>query len=215
VSARVVEVRWATVTLAEVPPGDDWLGARERVVLAGLRSGPRRDSWRLGRLAAKRLLGAVEILPSREGPPRAFLGAAPVPVSLSISHRDGVGLCAAADGELALGCDLERVEARSAAFLVDFLTPAERAAVATARDPALQANLVWSAKESALKALHTGLARDTFELEVSLKPGAAPWGELVIEDASSGHSLAGVWRRLDDFVLTLVSWPARPEPHPA
>ena len=211
-SGAAIEVAWVTAALAEVPPGDDWLGPRERAVLAELRFAARRESWRLGRYAAKRLLGDAEILPSTDGPPCAWRGGARLPVSLSISHRDGLGLCAAADGDVALGCDLERIEPRGAAFLADFLTEAERAAVSQASDPAMLANLVWSAKESALKALHVGLRRDTRELEVSVGRPATPWGDLVVRDLPNGRSLRGAWRCSDGFVVTLVSWPAPPLP---
>jgi 4'-phosphopantetheinyl transferase len=194
------EVRWTTASAAEVPAGDGWLGPRERAVLAGLAFAPRRDSWRLGRYTAKRLLGDVEILPAPDGAPVAWRGPARVPVSLSLSHRDGVGLCAAAPGAIALGCDVERIEPRAPAFLADFLTAAERAAVAAAREPSLLANLVWSAKESALKALRTGLTRDTWELEVTLGSG----GELLVDDLPNQRRLGGAWRRLDGFVMTVL-----------
>ena len=203
-----IDVVWTVAAEAEVPPGDDWLGPRERALLARLQAPVRRASWRLGRYAAKRLLGDVEVLPedagARGGPPVAWRGPERLPVSLSLSHRDGVAMCAALAGAGALGCDLERVERRGAAFLDDFLTAAERAAVA-ASDPAALANLIWSAKESALKALRCGLGRDTWELEVTVGAAGAPWGELVVADLPNRRTLSGLWCRLDDFVLTLVS----------
>jgi 4'-phosphopantetheinyl transferase len=210
VSGGTIEVGWATAALADVPPDDGWLGPRELGVLERLRFPRRRETWRLGRFAVKRLLGDVEVLPSPEGPPRAFRGDSPLPLSLSLSHRDGVAVCVAAPGDVALGCDVERIEPRSAAFLADFLTESERAAAAVS--PELLANLMWSAKESALKALRVGLARDTRELEVSIGEADAPWRELVVDDRAGGRSLPGVWRRAGDHVLTIVSWPARPVP---
>lgn len=195
------DIRCAIVSADELPPDDDWLGPRERAVLAGLRFSARRESWRLGRHAARRLLGAdVEVLPSPAGPPCVWRGAMQLPVSLSISHRDEVALCAVADGTVALGCDVERVEPRSVAFLEDFLTPLERAAVTEASDPEAQANLIWSAKESALKALHTGLRRDTWELEVTV--GAA--GELVVDDLPNQRRMRGAWWRDGGRVFTVV-----------
>ncbi len=208
-SCAAVDIGWVTADLAEVPDHDDWLGPRERAVLAGLRFAPRRASWRLGRYAAKRLLGDVEILASPEGPPRAWRGDAPVRVSLSISHRAGIGLCAAADGDVALGCDVELIEPRSAAFLADYLTAPERAAVSAASAPDVMANLIWSAKESALKALHTGLRRDARDLEVLVADWVAPWGELVVTDLPSARALRGACRRLGAFVVTMATWPAR------
>jgi len=66
-------------------------------------------------------------------------------VSLSISHRGGLALCAVANGSVTLGCDVELVEPRSQAFLADFLTPAARAAVAAAAGeaPGARSTGVW------------------------------------------------------------------------
>jgi 4'-phosphopantetheinyl transferase len=195
---------WAIATQGEVPPGDDWLGPRERAALARFRWPARRDSFRLGRYTAKRLLGdgGVELLPSPEGPPRAFAAAAaePLPLSISLSHRAGLAACVAARGEVALGCDVELIEPRSRAFCCDFFTPGERAAVLSAPQPDVAANLIWSAKESALKALHVGLGRDPLGLEVSLGPGV-----LVVDDLVYRRALSGAWRRLGTrHLLTLV-----------
>jgi len=192
------ELAWARA--GEVPAGDDWLGPRERAVLAGLRAAPRRASWRLGRFAARRLLGDVEVLPGPNGAPRAWRGATRLPLAISLSHRGELAVCAAAAAG-ALGCDLELVEPRSAAFVAEFLTPAEQRRVAAADDPALAANLVWSAKESALKALGVGLTRDTRELEVH----AASGGELVVTDLTNGERFAGWWREVDGYVVTVVT----------
>lgn len=222
----MLELTWTTARIEEVPASDTWLGEQERAVLSGMRAGPRRDSFRLGRFAAKRLLGQVEVLPTPQGPPAVFRSGARLPISLSLSHRDGVGLCAAVSGEVALGCDLERVEPRSFAFARAFLTDRERAALARASDASECANLIWSAKESALKALHVGLARDTWEIEVvvqregtwvgshmtvrrvgdSSEPESepTPWRDLVIRDHGDGQLLRGGWRRLDGFVATWV-----------
>lgn len=229
----MLEIRWASATIAELPPSNSWLGTRERALLARMRAKPRRDSFLLGRLAGKRLLGdAVELLPAPEGAPYAVQGDAQLGLAVSISHRAGLAVCAAAVGAVVLGCDVEQIEPRSDAFLHDFLTPAERTCVAAASDKAQCANLIWSAKESALKALRVGLARDTQELEVThslysswdgvrvdvrhlhsasgSEPDAraARLADLCVIDRKSGRRLAGGWRRLDDFVLTLVCEPA-------
>lgn len=207
----------------EVPDGDEWLGPRERALLTPMRVGPRRDSFRLGRYAAKRLLGEVEVLPDGDRVPWAYRGEAALPVTLSLSHRAGVAVCAAVAGAAALGCDVERVEPRSPAFIRDFLTPAERAACIAASDSAACANLIWSAKESALKALRVGLSRDTWELEVTLHAGARwcgtrvrlrrvpqqsasdRWHDLSVMDLRDGHALPGAFLRCGEYVITLVA----------
>ena len=78
---------------------------------------------------------------------------------------------------MALGCDLELVEPRSDRFVADYLTAAEQQLVLGAgpeRD--LVANLIWSAKESALKVLRVGLRRDTRSVEVTLDGWGAVTG---------------------------------------
>jgi 4'-phosphopantetheinyl transferase EntD len=100
-----VGVEWVTVNAAEVPEDDGWLGPRERALLAAL-AGERRAEWRLGRWAAKRLLGdGVEVLPAADGAPEAWRGDERLALSISIGHRKGRALAAAGEG--AVGCDLE------------------------------------------------------------------------------------------------------------
>src|SRR3954447_17285253 len=116
--------RWLTRSLGDVPAADEWLSARERAVLAGLRVAKRRDDWRLGRWTAKAALGAgVEILAAADGAPEAWREGKRLPVSLSLSHRDGLALAAVAEAPSVVGCDLERLEPRSAGFVLDWLPP--------------------------------------------------------------------------------------------
>ena len=92
-------VLWVLASAAEVPADDAWLGPRERARLAGLRMPKRRTDWRLGRWCAKAGLRAfarlsapladLEVLADPDGGPRAWLGDRPLPVALSLSHRDG------------------------------------------------------------------------------------------------------------------------------
>jgi phosphopantetheinyl transferase len=84
-------------------------------------------------------------------------------------------LCAVAPPSAEVGCDLETVEPRSPAFLADYFTDAEPNLVA--RTPAAMRDrvltLLWSAKESALKALGSGLRLDTRSVD------AAPVGSML------------------------------------
>jgi 4'-phosphopantetheinyl transferase len=117
----------------------------------------------------------------------------------------------------ALGCDLEVVEPRGDAFVADYLTAAERALVERAgpADRALAVALVWSAKESALKALRTGLRLDTRDVAVEPAgplPGepipAGRWWPLAVRHPAGGRVFAGWWRRDADRVATVVAAPA-------
>jgi len=177
VSAGAPTISWHACQACDVPRGDAWLSERERACLEPMRFVKRRSDWRLGRWAAKQALSthlgvrpeAIEILAAADGAPEAFAGGAPAGVSLSISHRGGAALCAIAPAGMRIGCDLELIEPRSDAFLDDYLLPSERLAVARAAGQhEAMAALVWSGKESALKALRTGLRRDTRSVEVSL-----------------------------------------------
>ncbi len=188
----------------------DWLGPWERQKAATLTIPWRRDDFLLGRWAAKRLLAsilgcapgaALDVRAAPTGRPEAFLDGHPLRLSLSISHREGLALAAVDEGGGALGADLEAVEPRSDAFVRDYFTRREIAAVA-AGERDLLANLIWSAKESALKALGAGLTLDTRSVEVELAPGsAAGWHFLRLHGAAEWR---GFWRRGGKHVLTLV-----------
>ncbi|HXM58121.1 MAG TPA: 4'-phosphopantetheinyl transferase superfamily protein [Candidatus Dormibacteraeota bacterium] len=199
---------------AEVPDGDEWLSAPERETLAGLRFPGRRRDWRLGRWVAKRAVGAVlsegpaEVRAAADGAPEVLVAGRPAPVAISISHRAGLGAGLAAAGGSAAGCDLELVEPHPPALAKDFFTPAELALVDRAgpegRDLAVA--LVWSAKESALKALRQGLRLDTREVEVECWGAGPGWRPLRVRHGTRGFD--GWWRLLPSgHVLTVVTDP--------
>jgi 4'-phosphopantetheinyl transferase len=239
----VTRVHWLLLAQADLPAGEGWLAPAERARLAGLRFPKRRDEWLLGRWTAKqavlaRLPGSavaadVEIRAAPDGAPEVLLGGRPAPLAVSLSHRAGLALCTVAPAGTALGCDLELVEPRSDAFVADYLTAAERALVEGAGPAAraLAVTLVWSAKESALKALRTGLRLDTRDVAVELgrrdaavdgdqegRPGgsvpAGHWWPLAVRHPAAGRVLAGWWRQDADLLSTVVAVPApdRPEP---
>ena len=52
------------------------------------------------------------------------------PVSVSLSHRAGRALAVVAHAPAVVGCDLERVEPRSGAFVREWLAPAEQGLLA-------------------------------------------------------------------------------------
>ena len=112
------------------------------------------------------------------------------------------------DGPPAVGCDLELVEPRTPGFVSDFLTAAEQRWWPHARpvtSATCGANLIWSAKESALKVLRTGLRRDTRTVEVTLAaPRADGWGALTVR-AVEGTVFPGWWRREGRFLLTVAT----------
>jgi 4'-phosphopantetheinyl transferase len=179
-----MSIFWYEQSASDVPVSNSWLSRRERAFLATLRFAKRRDEWRLGRWTAKCAVAAslglssevihlseIEIWPSRSGAPVAFLGHDQAHVTISLSHRSGHAICVVAPSIAHIGCDLELVEPREASFVGDYFATDEQALVAcTSRDKRDQVvTLLWSAKESALKALRLGLRLDTRRLEVSLR----------------------------------------------
>jgi 4'-phosphopantetheinyl transferase len=243
-----MEVRWFEQSLADVSVLDDWFGPWERSHLATLRFPKRRADWRLGRWTAKhavaydlnlphdaRDLAGIEIRPAASGAPEVFLGSEPANLAISISHRGGTAACAVATGGAMLGCDLEMVEPRSDAFVADYFTMEEQEVVRQAgpADRFALIALIWSAKESALKALHSGLRIDTRSLSVALDdpntsvlndvpsrapndPAAMPhflqpWGALRVSYMPH-HIFHGWWFRCADLVRTEVSFPPTQPP---
>jgi 4'-phosphopantetheinyl transferase len=216
-------VGWLIRSGADVPPGDAWLGVAERDALAGLPRARRRADWRLGRWAAKAALGSwlsvnaarVAVLAAPDGAPEAWVDGRRAAVSVSISHRGGRALVAVADAPGVVGCDLERVEPRSGAFVREWLAPAEQGLLA-AHDPGARprlANLCWTAKEAVAKVRREGLRLD-LRRAVAAPAGAAAadgaWRALRVD--GDGAPTAGWWRADPDWVMAIASEPAPAPP---
>ncbi|MGZ4638275.1 MAG: 4'-phosphopantetheinyl transferase family protein, partial [Actinomycetes bacterium] len=133
-------------------------------------------------------------------------------LDVSLTDSAGWAVCVVGPDLSRVGCDLEIVEVRSSGFVSDFLTEVEQAYVAAQGDGDARqaaANLLWSAKESALKVLRTGLSRDTRTVEVTVgDAGQAPdtgrWGRLTVSTIE-GRTLAGWWRREGTFLFTVAA----------
>jgi 4'-phosphopantetheinyl transferase len=218
----LMEVYWLGQTEADVPAENAWLSADEIARLNGMRFAQRRDNWRLGRWTAKRalacylnlpahprVLGRIEIRPAPSGAPEAFLANQPAVVTLSLSHRAGRAVCAVAPSGVELGCDLEAIEPHGDAFLSDYFTAEEQALVAQApaADRARLLTLLWSGKESALKALHTGLRLDTRSVIVSPDDESFDlngWSRLQVR-YTGGRIFYGWWQHIDNTLRTVVA----------
>jgi phosphopantetheinyl transferase len=237
--AGITDVYWLEQVEAEIRAEDDWLNSAEIALLKTMHFAKRRDDWRLGRWTAKRALAAyldipdhpralatIEVRPRQSGAPRAFFANRPAPVSISLSHRSGSAICAIAPCGTLVGCDLELTEPRAATFVEDYFTPAEQALVAgfTEVERNRIITLLWSAKESALKALCVGLQQDTRNVTVtfgnefqgcnephtnllkSVSLSHVPgWRPLSARHAD-GQIFRGWWQNTD-FVRTIVSSP--------
>jgi 4'-phosphopantetheinyl transferase len=178
----------------------------------------------LGRWTAKRALAAaeslpadlnalaaLEILPDPDGAPVAHFHGQPLARRISLTDRAGWAVCGVSPSLVEVGCDLELVEPRSREFASDYFTPSELALVASSTSEIewqRLTNLIWSAKESALKVLRTGLRRDTRSVVVTLGDGDGhDWTPLTIE-STEGDVFHGWWRQYDAFLLTAAA--ARP-----
>jgi 4'-phosphopantetheinyl transferase len=219
-------IHWLTQTSLQLPNGEAWLTAGEQAALARLHVAKRRNDWLLGRWTAKRAVAAhlgcmnhlarLEIRAAQSGAPEAFLDGRAAPLALSLSHAAGRGLCAVTAAGVALGCDLERIEPRSRAFVADYFTDEEQSAIAAApasdRDDII--TLLWSAKESALKALREGLRLDTRSVAATIVGECAfdGWSPLSVHHADSGRTFRGWWRRDGGCVMTIVADPAARPP---
>lgn len=182
----------------------------------------RRQEWLLGRWTAKFLIKSIpayqgyspaeiEILSSEKGAPFFQLpGGGAAPYVLSISHCDRYALCALSSGtDIHIGVDIEKIEARSQTFIKDYFTPREVGLVNSqpfeSRD--IMSTLIWSAKESMLKALRVGLHWDTRQVEISKVSGMLEkrlrWNELLLADMQQEkRGWFGWWQMYNGYVIT-------------
>jgi 4'-phosphopantetheinyl transferase len=226
---------WHSAGEHELPEGTTWLAASERERAASLRFTKRRNDYLLGRFTTKSAVRSAAGLPEgldtlqrievrnlAEGPergrPELFLDGEPAAFDVSITDRAGWGVCMLHPRGARVGCDLELIEPRSEAFVSDYLTPREQSFVAAGPSEGARfarANLVWSAKESVLKVLGTGLRRDTRSIEVrpSGGPGREDWYALRAVSVE-GRRFSGWWCRFGPFLLTLACDQHTPPPRP-
>ena len=216
---------WLSRCLADVPPGEGWLGPVERGVLRTLRTERRRSDWRLGRWTAKLAVGAwtsvapesIEIVAAADGAPEAWLDGRRLPASVSISHRAGRALAAVGGAGALVGCDLELVEPRSDAFVREWLGQAEWEMLAARPqgERALMANLLWTAKEAAAKVRREGLRLDLRNAVVVQAPETALGGEWRALSVrwGDGSRPTSAWTRTEaTFVMSVAAEPAPDSP---
>jgi 4'-phosphopantetheinyl transferase len=224
-----MNVYWLEQSESDVPPHRDWLSTDEVIRLEQFRMEKRRLDWRRGRWAGKcavcRCLGLpddseslrrLEIRPAESGAPEVFLDDEPVPLTISISHRGHYAACAIAPAGAALGLDLEMIEPRQSAFLSDYFAAEEQEAMwkLGPQERWRLAALLWSAKESALKALRAGLRQDPrcFAVDdIAPLTHGAEWSALAVRQIG-GSTFRGWWNGRGDRLRTVVSDPPSPPP---
>lgn len=219
-----MEVYWLEQSESDVPGTNEWLGTSELRRLDTFRFPKRRVEWRLGRWTAKcafaffqglpaqlQTLANVEIRSAPSGSPAVFVLNQAADLTISISHRSGQAICSIARSGAKLGCDLEVIEPHSQAFIEDYLTRDEqlRVAQASAEDRARLVTLLWSAKESALKAMQVGLRVDTRCLTVqTAEAGVVNRWTALSADSTAGDRFHGWWRQHNGWLQTLVAEPS-------
>lgn len=205
----------------EVATGSSWMDTAEAERFARMRFEKRRTEARLGRWTAKqtvslargrsreaRNLASVVVRNAPDGAPELFVDGVHQPSVIAMTDRADWAVTALRDGPERIGCDLELVEPRSPQFVADYLTDHERMQVA-AGDFDLLANLMWSAKESSLKVLRTGLRRDTRTVEVHIEDHlggtADAWSPFFVLVDGGPNRHHGWWIRYREFVLTVAA----------
>jgi 4'-phosphopantetheinyl transferase len=215
----------------EDPPA--FLNPVEIPGLAAKRFLKRRTEWLHGRWVAKRLLqkshpackmrSLSEIVIAYEpgGAPYASIsGGEPLPGCLSITHSGPLAASALAFApHLSVGIDLEKIEVRPAGFFETYFTPSENAYVQRCPPETLPETLtlIWSAKESTLKALRKGLALDTRQVEINLGEAgcadtsgwrpfhAAVKAPTASTPGSNSWAFTGWWQVYQGYILTLAA----------
>jgi len=210
---------WFAASLDDVPTADHrWMDAALRTRLETMRYPKRRLETTLARWTAKATIAATYGIPidarslSRvvvrnaiDGAPEADLDGRPLDAVIAMTDRADVAACMVIAGSHRVGCDLELVEPRSDGFVRDYFTPAEQRMVASNPEPDFVANLIWSAKESALKVLRTGLRRDTRTVAVTFDPsGSDRWARLVVTEVGN-RRFPGWWLRSGELILTCAT----------
>ena len=217
-----MHIYWMEQAENDVPVNDNWLCSNEVACLKNLRFAKRRADWRLGRWTAKRAIATclnwpphpqillkIEIHANPSGAPEAIIAGLGTPLVISLSHRAGNAMCTLSEAGVMLGCDLEVIEPRSQDFVADYFTAEEQSWVArtpSAEKPEI-VTLLWSAKESALKALQHGLRLDTRSVTVMPMAGAPDldgWSPVHIK-CVDGHAFEGWWRASNGVVRTVAT----------
>lgn len=211
-------ILWHASGIAEVPDGSAWMDDVEAHRFARMRYAKRLSEARLGRWTAKQTvtraldrdashasLASVIVRNAADGAPELFVDEEPETYTIAMTDRADWAVTALRQGPERIGCDLELVEPRSSRFVSDFFTPAEVRQVEAGHHNLL-ANLIWSAKESSLKVLRTGLRRDTRTVEVTLEQGDdSTWTPFTVAVDRGPIRHHGWWIRYGEFVLTVAA----------
>ncbi|SHN30165.1 4'-phosphopantetheinyl transferase superfamily protein [Chitinophaga sp. CF418] len=151
------------------------LHPEERSYYETLKFDRRRESYLLGRISAKKAIGALS---SFEDLGKIAIGAGifqfPVVkyavtrnLQVSITHCDGLGIALSYPEVHPLGIDLERTDKANTEAIKEQLTADELALTGTVPLPGdVTCTMIWTMKEALSKILRTGLTMDLKLLEI-------------------------------------------------
>lgn len=218
-----MKIYWKQQTLGNVSDTLDWLHPSEQKVLAGFKFPKKRNDWRLGRWTAKKAvrrflanelsselpdlsMQEIAIIAAEDGAPEVFYEEKPLPAFISLSHSNGTCFCTVSAPGKKFGCDLEKIEPRSENLVRDYFTQKEQARIAASNPSPLWANLIWSAKESTLKAIREGLRIDTRRVDVDfvVSKEQFSWHRLSAVFLDENILFHGYWQYSSFFVYTLL-----------
>jgi phosphopantetheinyl transferase len=149
-------------------PHDEFLSEDEKLQFAGFQFAAKKEGFLLGRLAAKRALGALLPEPDlRRIEIRAGIYGQPLiehpragHADVTVSHSHGLAVALAFPAAYPMGIDLETVAAASAGTILGEMqaSPAELAwLVSSGVDDATACFVLWTAREALGKALKIGI----------------------------------------------------------
>ena len=174
--------------VADAIPPQEFLSASETKQAAGFQFAAKQQGFLLGRLAAKRALGALlEESDLRQIEIRSGIYGQPLVqhpraggVEVSVSHSHGLAVALAYPAEYPMGIDLETVSAVSAETIIGELeaSPPELTWLATGGvDAATACCVLWTAREALGKSFRLGLNSPLGILALSeIRPeGAGTW----------------------------------------
>jgi 4'-phosphopantetheinyl transferase EntD len=189
------------------PLGANELALAEQHEFSELAHETRRRDWIAGRRAAKRAISKhyalapadVRLAGRTDAPPVAVVRAtsSPLPLSISISHHDGVGLAAVADRPARIGVDLARLGEIDREHCRYFLTAAELSVVDRV-DP----TVLWALKEAAWKALSLPADRTFASVELVFDESDEVRGLRL--DSRFIAATARTWRFSHDLIAVAV-----------
>lgn len=211
-------VNYSLRFLKDVPDQLDWLHPSELEIYGSFRFEKKQKDWLLGRWTAKNLLKncwfkgnqleEIAVLPGTNKAPFVYLNEKLQTYQISISHSHGQAFSITTDNNMQVGCDLEKVEKRSPAFLKDYFSAVEHELYATFElifSDFEYYTLCWSAKEALMKATKQGMSLHPLKIELSkLQFIDKGWNTLNINNLESNHSYFGFWKIQEEMVYVVL-----------